>query len=319
MFRMWLSGEVSSKLPSVAVKQISEKLQRFGETQPSCFQRRIRSLTELGHMKGSEFRTLLLYTGPVALKDILPIDKYKHFLVFHAAILILCDTDICHSKSDLAKILLTAFVDIFKDIYGDHHIVYNVHCLTHLVDDVKLFGALDEWSSFPFENFMFQIKRLLRKNSHVLSELYNRLYEMNLINFSKQNICGKIKYPILKRKYEFKSHTTYKEIHFSNFSLCDKISDQWFLTKTDKHIIKMKHVELDANGKIVICGSKIRSKTDFYQIPVVSSTFNIFASNGELEEHLTYWPVDEVFKKVFYMKNPDDGDFVFFPLLHTKN
>jgi len=41
---------------------------------------------------------------------------------------------------------------IFSDLYGEEHVSYNVHSLIHLVDNCRVYGVLDNFSAFTFEN-----------------------------------------------------------------------------------------------------------------------------------------------------------------------
>lgn len=43
------------------------------------FNRKLRPFDEFTHWKATEFRTFLLYTGPVALKHILKTEMYENF------------------------------------------------------------------------------------------------------------------------------------------------------------------------------------------------------------------------------------------------
>ncbi|CAN8020675.1 unnamed protein product, partial [Ixodes persulcatus] len=43
--------------------------------------------------------------------------------------------------------------------------------------DVRRYGPLDSFSSFPFENYLGQLKRLLRTGSRPLAKLYKRMME----------------------------------------------------------------------------------------------------------------------------------------------
>lgn len=49
-------------------------------------------IDEFCYWKGSEFRTFLLYTGPVMIKNVLSIEEYKNFLSLHIAARI-CNDD----------------------------------------------------------------------------------------------------------------------------------------------------------------------------------------------------------------------------------
>jgi hypothetical protein len=52
---------------------------------------------------------------------------------------------------------------LFEEIYGSHHLVYNVHNLLHLSEDsINYQGPLDSFSCFPFENYLGQIENVIR-------------------------------------------------------------------------------------------------------------------------------------------------------------
>jgi len=85
--------------------------------------RKSRSLIESNKWKGSEFRTFVLYTGPLVLKSVLNIDKYVDFLTLHVAITILSK----HMELylDYAKSLLEYFVKTFIILYGKENASHN--------------------------------------------------------------------------------------------------------------------------------------------------------------------------------------------------
>lgn len=69
-------------------------------------------------------------------------------------------------------------VKSFADLYGEAQLVYNVHSLLHVVDDVKNFGPLDAFSAFSFESHMYKIKKMIRRNNNPLAQLCNRVGEI---------------------------------------------------------------------------------------------------------------------------------------------
>lgn len=152
LVNLWMSGDTRSLMPKRTIDQISEWLINISTSQPSCFQRKERPLSDFGYFKGSELRTFLLYAGPVALKDNIPHNMYENFLMLHTAITILCDTEKYENVASLAQDLLVRFVENFAEIYGDQHIVYNVHTLIHIVADCQMYGNLNNFNAFPFEN-----------------------------------------------------------------------------------------------------------------------------------------------------------------------
>lgn len=139
--------------PKQDIKNISERLIRISNSQPSEFQRKCRTLSEFHHFKATEFRNLILYILPVAALNILREDVYNNMMFLHAALVIIVDPIICKSHSDIAQKCLESFVSSFKTVYGPEHIVYNVHSLLHIVDDVMVHGSLDSYSAFPFESY----------------------------------------------------------------------------------------------------------------------------------------------------------------------
>lgn len=128
---------------------------------PEEFNRKPRTLLELARWKATELRTFLLYLGPLVLQDNLDLSIYENFLLFHTAVTILVSSKHVSSILPIAKGLLLAFVNKHcKEVYGLELLVYNVHMLTHICQDVELYGSLDNISAFPFENYLGQIKKI---------------------------------------------------------------------------------------------------------------------------------------------------------------
>jgi hypothetical protein len=174
------SGPKECKLSSTHIAQISEKLVSLHGSMPSEFARQPRSLKELDRWKATEYRQFLLYTGPVVLRDVLPKKVYQHFLSLSLAIAIMLDTNVEKRNAYLqyARELIAHFVHGCEAIYGNTFVVYNVHSLLHLPDDVHFFQAsLNEISCFPFENYMQQLKRLVRNAQNPIAQVVKRLKE----------------------------------------------------------------------------------------------------------------------------------------------
>ena len=80
--------------------------------------------------------------------------------------------DIDHTKQ-----LLVSFVANAAKIYGKQILVYNMHNILHIVDDVKMHGRLDNVSCFPYENALGQLKRLVKKPQHPIAQIVRCLHE----------------------------------------------------------------------------------------------------------------------------------------------
>lgn len=142
------------------------------------------------HFKATEFRQIVLYTGVLALKHSLPVEKYNN-LTLHVATTILCSPVLLSIHLDYARKLLQHFVTTFKVLYGSYMVSYNVHSLLHLCDDAEKFGPLDNFSCFKFENYIMQIKKLVCNFNQPLQQIARRIEEVT------QNAIHDFEYSIL--------------------------------------------------------------------------------------------------------------------------
>ncbi len=184
LLKLWINGKgiyIGHKLSLHDIETINQKFLQFSKYFPSEFNRKGRAIQEFSRWKAVEFRSFLLYSGIVVMKDVLPDDKYKHFLLLHVAMRILLTPKSTIPQIEYAGHCLHNFISVFETIYGTHHLVYNVHNLLHLADDCIFFkGSLVvfQFSCFPFENYLGQMKQLLRGTRKVLAQLVKRLSEM---------------------------------------------------------------------------------------------------------------------------------------------
>ena len=158
---LWMKGPVANltRIGTHSIETISSRLLTFSRFLPKEFPRKCRALNEMERWKATEFRQFLLYSGPVALKDVLSDDRYAHFLLLFVSIYCLSSPFYFTSHCQYAHELLCLFVQEFGKLYGKDMLVYNVHGLVHLAQDVKRFGPLESFSAFPFESFLGRIKK----------------------------------------------------------------------------------------------------------------------------------------------------------------
>lgn len=174
---LWLFGKAPNRLAPNIVETMSNFYVTLEKSIPSEFSRKPRSLNEVKRWKATEFRLFLVYTGPVVLKQYLSNEKYKHFLTLFVATRVFLDSSL-NEYNDFAHSLMVYFVKTFSRIYGPEFVSHNVHGLTHISEDVKLYGSLDSYSAFQFENFMQVLKKLIRKHSAPLPQIMKRLEEL---------------------------------------------------------------------------------------------------------------------------------------------
>jgi len=86
-----------------------------------------------------------------------------------------------------------------EKLYGREIYVYNVHNLVHLANDVKHLGTLDNFSCFPLENKLGQLKKLVRKPQFLIQQLVNRLAEKEQVRTEKSDEVRV--FPLLKSEH----------------------------------------------------------------------------------------------------------------------
>lgn len=121
--------------------QINEKLLRI--RLPREFARQPRSIFDFDRWKATELRSSLLYTGYIFLKGIVSDDMYQLYLKLTVAM------NILHTDNDVRRNLLLNFareliLEFIRDschLLGESFIMYNVHCMSHIPDDVQRFHS----------------------------------------------------------------------------------------------------------------------------------------------------------------------------------
>ena len=171
---LWLSSPIQRNLRigSNAARLINEGIRSLHPSLCSDFQRRCRTFDDVDRWKATEFRQFLLYLGPVLLKHTIDPCKYNNFLEFFIPIYILCHPILHSVYNDFASSILRIFVHNFGNIYGHGELVYNVHNLIHLPQDVKNHGPLDNFSAFPFENHIRHLKTYVHGSTRPAQQIF---------------------------------------------------------------------------------------------------------------------------------------------------
>ncbi|XP_047146070.1 uncharacterized protein LOC105843291 [Hydra vulgaris] len=183
---IWKEGPIPLRLSSGQINLLNFYLCSLKEYIPIEFNRKPRSLKDLKLWKASEFRTFLLYCGPVVLKYILCKEKYTHFLSLSVGLRILYSKALVAQYKDYAHELLCCFVNNTRVFYSDHLLTYNFHCLNHLAFTAEKHGCLDGVTAYSFENNMSAIKRMIRGPSQVIAQVARRLTEVIISESAKK-------------------------------------------------------------------------------------------------------------------------------------
>lgn len=317
---LWLHGPRTTRLKEKQIVTINKRLLVLRKSIPKEFNRRPRLLQEFKFWKGTEFRTFLLYSGIVSMKNTVPPKIYSNFLLLHAAVTILINSIHIQHKENIeyAHELLQQYVRNFGKIYGEHYISYNIHNLLHICEHVLKYGVLDNFSAFRFENYMMNIKRMIRKGSKPVEQIARRYSEME--NAERDSISP----PefILKHSHIAGPVTEdslpnivkqFKILKSEKFNLdCNSMRDNCVLLKNGNFFIVKNIVKLK-NSKIQIIGNKLLSKESLYSEPD-SRDFDIHLTDNSDGQLYSFF-IQDVLSKVW--KIPSARGSIVIPLAHS--
>lgn len=328
LLNTWTEGPRSlTKLSNNSIRNISDHLLSLRKYIPIEFNRKPRNLSELPRWKATEFRLFLLYLGPLVLKNAMNKTMFKNFLLFHCAISVLISAK--HLKnlgSEIAEELLTAFVQHCKNLYGEEFVIYNVHILIHLKHDVEHYGPLDNFSAFPYENFLNRLKKLVRSPTQPLQQICKRLKEINFF--------GKLKVSSLNSEYTcFMEHnngplSSWREIrckqfkkvilHLQNFVLCTVSHSQAdaYCMLQDNNVVQVCNILRTSGNDVFLICRPFLCYSSYYNYPIESSKLFIYiVKNLSLELKITR--ISNVIAKCILLPLNGNECFVSFPLLHS--
>lgn len=226
------------------------------------------------------------------MKKIVPKKLYEHFLTLTVALSILLDCNDAKRNvyMNYARQLLKYFVQNCKEVYTEIFVSYNVHSLLHLADDVEHFQcSLNKISAFPYENYLHQIKRLVRNAKNPLAQVSKRLTEIK--TFERKVVSANTKYNIA--------------------FISTKQKDSCFMLHSeDFAFVKEKRPD----GKLVCEVVRQRDADNFFEKPCDSKLVNIVYIGGRTRTSRKLLEKCELFRKVICL--PYSSGHVLFPLLH---
>jgi len=311
----WIRGPFQTRLGASKVQLISKRLLDLAEYFPREFARKPRSLSDIARWKATELRQFLLYTGPIVLKGILDDALYEHFMMLHVAIKILVNKDFCIKDNASAKSLLVSFVKNCKTLYGNTFIVYNVHNLIHLADDVLFHGVhLDMISSFPFENYLQRLLKLRRKHEKPLQQIVRRLDEFH--KHTRVTLLASINHVLAKKSHLEGPLCTLRgeqffELHVRGFVFnCKNKKDSYAYLNTFR-VIEICNFVQTRNGYYVV-GKEYVKASDLYKFPFASSDLDIYSLDQQSE--FKYWPISSLKCKALVLPFNDLKQLAAFPI-----
>jgi hypothetical protein len=267
LFNLWTCGPLLTRLPAKNVRQISLYLHSISKSLPEEFARKPRSLRDLNRFKATEFRTLLLYTGPCALRGVLPTRQFEHFMLLSCATYILLSKDAANPGwNKIAQKLIQDFVIKMQSICGSSTIVYNVHSLLHMADNALNYSCLDNVSAFPFENYLQRIKKMVRGQKLHLQQVVKRVLELEN---TKRFVNNSVR-PLGPRKLK---GTECKKFYTKDMLISSRDGDNCFVSK-NKRILLVRQIKIE-NGIASICVQEFIKTKPVFSYPIDLKLLNI--------------------------------------------
>lgn len=271
---------------------MSVRHEHFESFCPDLFARKPRPLNEYVDFKATELRQFLLYTGIVLIKENANPEAFAHFLCLSLGYRTLFSRNLSKDKLDTAAELLSLFVKDFNKFYN-RNVSYNVHNLLHIVDCARMYGRVDGFSAYKYENSIRKLQFLIRNKTNVFSQIRNRLDERKNVGLIAD--VGK-KIDMLDKKER------------NRFYRVEEVNEEG---KTVYRYVRVEGV----NGRICTVRSYERPG-EYFQSPLSSLAFGIAVVEdtdlGETEELM----LSDLIVTCYRLPTADNK-FVLFPLVHT--
>ena len=104
---------------------------------------------------------------------------YNVFISLHTFVFLLSHPDY-EKYCDYAEGLAKWFMRECETVWGQEFLVYTVHALVHLPNDVRRFGRLEKFSCFWGENFLHFLGKNCRGSRFSLQQVVKRVLERNV-------------------------------------------------------------------------------------------------------------------------------------------
>lgn len=314
MLYIWMRGKcLATRLGSKTIGEISVKLKALTPYTPTEFSRKPRELAEIDRWKATELRYFMLYAGPVVLRDTIPLEMFNNFMLFSVAMHLLLSPGTSEKMVDCAHELLISFVSHFGQLYGRSEITYNVHQLTHLAAEYHLYGPLDNIAAFPYENYLAQLKHLLRKPHLPLQQIVKRLSERDpqTPQINKGHKCMHLHHdgPLVPH---LGHGDQYMKVVTKDFTLSCRFGDNCIQIVED--IALVDNIIKVAEGTYVIF-QKFTKKESYVQYPFESAIIGCYKV-WDLSSGVGVVKLQIIKNK--YILFPDKKEFTAIPLIHTK-
>lgn len=197
-----------------------------------------------------------------------------------------------------------------------------MHSLIHLVDSCREFGALDNFSSFPFENYMQKLLKYVRKAHqplqqviHRYTEEYNFIQDKNntmshTINWSQSHTDG----PLIQGS----KSPQYKKVILTKCTLsCNSVANRILLLR-DGHVFEVNNFcHSSQTNEPMMIGCFYKKIASLFNKPCDSTDLGIFIVEKS-DTTLKAVPFTLFTKKVMLLPyNETNSKYVVLPLIQS--
>jgi len=163
-----------------------------------------------------------------------------------------------------------------KQYYNTQSLIINIHSLIHLADDVKNMKCFLSNYTFPFENLLGKMKKLLRSGNRPLAQLCRRLHESFYAESDKVMLPQAV--IILKTGLPEHGLTPIKKIKYKETILtCKKPNN--VVSLSNKKIINIEAMYIPQNGKeedIILTGNTLKMVKPMFTYPCNSAKLDMW-------------------------------------------
>ena len=155
-----------------------------------------------------------------------------------------------------------------------------MHSLVHVCDDVRRFGALDEFSAFPFENTLGRMKRMLRNGNKPLQQICRRLSEQGMAAYAfnkPTSFSPTLSRPHCNGPCLGIEGVQYARVEYGAFTYSIDGCDSYASLDTGKLVIIDNIIDSNTDG-IIVVGRSFCKCESFYSYPCASDNCLLYTS-----------------------------------------
>ena len=129
------------------------------------------SLSSRKYWKASEYRSFILYYGPILLKGKLPAPFYNHFMILSWVLYHVLQPIINSDKLPSIEKSMQTYVKSYAKLYGEEYVTYNVHQLLHIIECVHCWGPVWAYSAYAFEAMNHSLLKMKHGTQHTAMQV----------------------------------------------------------------------------------------------------------------------------------------------------